>query len=204
MDSEQEAMPAEHVTVDQIVARNIRHWRREAHMTQEELGQKLGWSAANVSAAERSADSARDPRRFDAQTLTEMSLALGVPLAALFLPPEDDGERAVYVFTGPDGDYGMGDLMERVVMTDSDDDAPVMQAYRRRYRAADGRYLDPEWRDEVASWLRHIEVDELRADRADRLRAGAESLREQMKAVARSAAELDRIAAVIDPERQEQ
>src|ERR1700690_800863 len=99
MDSRPGGPPAEQVTVDQLVALNIRHWRNAAGLTQADLGGRLGWSAANVSAAERSADPARDPRRFDAQTLTEIALALGVPLAALFLPPGDDGERACYLFT---------------------------------------------------------------------------------------------------------
>src|SRR5450755_4005243 len=92
-------LPAEHVTIDQIVARNMRHWRRTAGMTQEELGARLGWSDRNVSAAELSSDEKRDRRRFDAQTLANLSLALCVPLIAFFLPPDDDGFPARYIFT---------------------------------------------------------------------------------------------------------
>jgi len=193
MDSEPEKAPERHVTIDQLVAGNIRHWRRAAGMTQEELGRRLGWSSANVSAAERSADPARDPRRFDAQALTELSLALDVPLSALLLPPEDDGEAVTYVFTGPEGEYDMGDFMELVVMTDSSADTPAMADYRHRFRAAAHRYLDPAWVAEVASWLRGIETAELRAERAERLRAERDGL-------IRSARELGSIADAIDPQ----
>jgi transcriptional regulator with XRE-family HTH domain len=193
MDSEPGKVPTRSVTVDQIVAGNIRHWRRAAGMTQEELGRRLGWSDKNVSAAERSADPARDPRRFDAQTLTNLSLALSVPLIALFLPPEDDGEAATYVFSAPDGEHGMDDFMALVVMTDSNDDAPAMEEYRHRFRDAAYRYLNPAWHAEVASWLRHIETPEMRAERAERLRAERDSM-------IRTARELGSIADAIDPQ----
>jgi len=192
MDSEPEKAPARTVTIDQVVAGNIRHWRRAAGMTQEELGRRLGWSAQNVSATERSADPARDPRRFDAQTLTGLSVALGIPLIALFLPPLDDGDAASYVFAGPDGEYDMGDFMELVVMTDSSSDSPAMNDYRHRFRSAASRYLDPAWYAEVASWLRDIETADLRAERAERLRA-------ERDAMLRGARELDSIADAIDP-----
>lgn len=192
MDSEPEKAADRTVTIDQVVADNIRRWRRAGGLTQEELGRKLGWSAANVSAAERSADPARDPRRFDAQVLTELSLALGVPLIALFLPPEDDGDGAAYIFTGPDGEYDMGDLMELVAMPDSDSSEPVMDDYRHRLRAAANRYLDPEWEAEVGTWLRAVETAELRAERAAQLRA-------ERDALIRGAGQLDRIADAIDP-----
>jgi transcriptional regulator with XRE-family HTH domain len=197
MESEAGNIPVERVTVDQVVARNIRHWRRAAGLTQDELGQKLGWSAPNVSAAETSANPARDARRFDAQTLTHLSLALGVPLVALLLPPPDDGERAEYVFTGPDREYDMGDLMALVVMTDSDDDAPAMEAYRQRFRMASSRYLDPTWQSEVAAWLREAEDARLRSDRAERLRVMAAQVRAERD---REARELESLADAIDPQ----
>lgn len=189
MDSESRGIPAEHLTIDQVVARNIRHWRRQAGMTQDELGRRLGWSAANVSAAERSADPSRDPRRFDAQTLAELSLALSVPLVSLFFPPQDDGERVGYIFSTADGEHDMGDLMSLVVMTDSDDDQPVMEAYRERFREAVGHYLDEKWETAVAAWLQPAEEKALRAERADRLRAAGERVR----------AELESLADAIDP-----
>ena len=194
MDHAELEVQTRHVTIDQIVAMNIRYWRRAARMTQEELGELLGWSAANVSAAERSADDERDRRRFNAGTLTALSLALSVPLIALFLPPEDDGTVTRYLFRTPEGDgeMDMGDLMALVVMTDSDDDQPVMLAYRDRFRAAADMYLDEEWAKTVASWLKNIESAELRAIRADRLRSRqAEALR--------AAAEWGSLADAIDP-----
>jgi transcriptional regulator with XRE-family HTH domain len=196
-------LPAEHLTIDQLVARNMRRWRLAAGLTQDELGARLGWTglraAANVSAAERSADPARDARRFDAQTLTELSLALSVPLVAFFFPPDDDGQRARYMFTAAGRDYDMSDLMALAVMTDSPDDQPVMQAYRQAFTALAGRYLDDEWQLEVGAWLRPIEEKELRAERADRLLDAAQQLRRDRDALGRAAAELELLAAAIDP-----
>lgn len=192
MDSEPEKAPDRTVTIDQVVAGNIRRWRRAGGLTQEEVGRRLGWSAANVSAAERSADPSRDARRFDAQALTELCLALGVPLIALFLPPEDDGEGAAYVFTGPEGERDMGDLMELVIMPDSDSNSPAMDDYRHRLRTAANRYLAPEWQAEVGTWLRAIEPAEVRAERAEQLRA-------ERDALVRGARQLDSIANAIDP-----
>lgn len=170
-------IPDEPVIADQLIAGNIRYWRRAGGLTQEELGQRLGWSAANVSAAERSADAGNDRRRFDAQTLTELALALGVPLAALFLPPDDDGQRARYRFTALGRTWGMGELMELVVMPDTADESPLMDAYRKRFgdaarRAATG----PAWENLVSRWttgapgVRDAAARQLR-DAADRLSA---------------------------------
>lgn len=153
MDNSTDGAPVEKVSVDQLVALNIRHWRNAAGLTQAELGGRLGWTAANVSAAERSADPARDARRFDAQTLTELALALGVPLAALFLPPDDDGQRASYCFTATGRTWDMGDLMELVVMPDSVDGSPLLEAYRERFNAAAMRAASgPAYARLVSRW----------------------------------------------------
>jgi len=160
------------VTIDQIVAANMRHWRKAAGMTQEELGDRIGWSAANVSAVERSADEGRERRRFDAHALAQVAIALGVPLIALFLPPEDDGAGKSYRFAGGTGTgYGMKELTERVVMPDSDDGGHVMDAYRQRLAEVADRYLDLAWSKEVAQWLGQAESSEVRAARIARLRA---------------------------------
>lgn len=153
MDNSPDGAPAEQVSVDQLVALNIRHWRKAAGLTQAELGERLGWTAGNVSAAERSVDPSRDARRFDAQTLAELSLALGVPLAALFLPPDDDGERVSYRFTATGRSWGMGDLMELVVMPDTTDDSPLLEAYRERFNAAARRAAaGPAYQRLVSRW----------------------------------------------------
>ena len=105
--------PEKAVTIDQVIAANMRYWRREARMTQEELGKLIGQSDANVSALERSADDNREKRRFDAQAITEIALALGVPIPALFLPPADDRAAAEYIFTTADGrSHGMAAIVE--------------------------------------------------------------------------------------------
>lgn len=153
MDSSPDAPPEEQVTVDQLVALNIRHWRTAAGLTQAELGKRLKWSAANVSAAERSVSDARDRRRFDAQTLTELALALGVPLVALFLPPADDGERARYQFAALGCSWDMGKLMELVVMPDTTDESALMDAYRDRFTSAARRAATgPAWEHLVSRW----------------------------------------------------
>lgn len=160
------------VTVDQIVAANMRYWRKVAGLTQEELGDRIGWSAANVSAVERSADEGRERRRFDAHALAQVTLALGVPLIALFLPPEDDGTGKAYQFAGDASGAlrGMKELVERVVMPDSDDDNPVMDAYRERLTVTADRYLDPAWAKEIGQMLGQAESAEERAARIARLR----------------------------------
>jgi transcriptional regulator with XRE-family HTH domain len=170
MDSRPSGLPAEQVTIDQVVALNVRHWRRAAGLTQAQLGERLGWSDAVVSAAERSVAASRDPRRFDAQTLAELSLALGVPLAALFLPPPDDGERASYRFTAGGRTRSMGELMELVVMPDTVDDSPLLVAYRERFEAAAKRVAGgPAWGRLVERWtagnpgVRDAAVADLRA-----------------------------------------
>ena len=161
------SIPAELVIVDQIVALNIRHWRRAAGMTQEELGQKIGWSAANVSAAERSAAEGRERRRFDAQTLAELALALGVPLTALFLPLPGDEIDTRHVITGPEGrEYSMAQYMELCVMPDSDEDTRAMNGYRDRFTTAMSRYLAPEWAAQASTWLSEARSPAARADLA--------------------------------------
>lgn len=195
MENSEAAVPAEDVTADQIVALNMRYWRRLAGMTQEELGKRLRWSAANVSAAERSAIGERDRRRFDAQMLTELAVALGVPLIALFLPPEDDGSRARYQLATGDDVLGMGDVMAMAVYPDSGDDSPVMGAYRDRLTAAADRYLDPEWAEDVRRALSAAEPAEVSAARVERLRDAAAAT---LAAAARSAAEMTGMADAIE------
>jgi transcriptional regulator with XRE-family HTH domain len=170
-----QAVPVRHISIDQIVAANMRHWRRAAGMTQEELGRKLGLSAPNVSAIESSAGDGRDPRRFNAEDIANLSLALSVPAIALLLPPEDDGREVTYIFTGPGGEHDMQDLMTLVVMTDSDDQTPVMKAYRDRMMAAVGRYCDESWKEEVARWLSDASSEDILEDRIARLRSEHEA-----------------------------
>lgn len=182
MDTSPNGIPDEPVSIDQVVALNVRLWRIAAGLTQAELGERLGWSGAVVSAAERSVSDARDRRRFDAQTLAELSLALGVPAAALLLPPPDDGERVSYRFTAAGRTWDMGDLMELVVMPDTTGDSPLMDKYRERFSAAARRAASgPAWERLVARWtagdpgVRDAAVAELR-EAAARVTALADSI----------------------------
>lgn len=169
-----DALPAEDITVDQVVAWNMRHWRRACYMTQEELGDLIGWSAANVSAAERSVEEHRDRRRFDAQIIAGIAEALGIPIAALFLPPEDDGQHKRYQWRRARDTRSMTDLME-IVMHDVGDHADEMtgayEAYRDRFRSAIGAYLEEEWATEVAGWFAPLDDPAARAEQAARFRA---------------------------------
>lgn len=72
---------------NRAVAANITRLRLAAGWTQEQLGEKLGWSPANVSSAERSAVAGRDKRRFDADVIVLIAAIFGVPPAALITPP---------------------------------------------------------------------------------------------------------------------
>lgn len=179
MDTEPEDIPNEPVTADQLVAYNIRRWRRASGITQEELGARTGWSAANLSAAERSADPERERRRFDAQMIADFALALGVPLVALFLPPADDGIRVNYVLSARGAKYHMGDFMAMAVMIDSDDDSRVSEQYRDTFNAAAERYLGPEWAALAMRLVAGGMTSQQRADYAARMRERRdESLRQ--------------------------
>jgi transcriptional regulator with XRE-family HTH domain len=186
--------PVRLVTVSQVVAWNVARYRRAAGLTQRELGRLLGWSNGQVSDAERSWKGER-VREFDADELARLSLVLGVPLIAFFLPPEGDGDPDGYALAGPDGGKrGMRDLMALVVMPDSDSREPQMYAYRDRLQAAGNRYLSPEWADELAGWMHETEPDDRLAERAAWLRARQAQLRE-------SAAELGDLASAIENRR---
>jgi hypothetical protein len=123
-------------------------------MTQQVLAAYLGWPQNKVSEAERSWNGKRT-REFDAQELIALSLALGVPLNAFFLPPLDDGTDVIYRFRPPgaEDDLGMGDLLAASI-SDSDAGTSAMNGYRRRLLNAAGHYLSPGWQAEIAQWLK--------------------------------------------------
>jgi transcriptional regulator with XRE-family HTH domain len=118
------------MTINQLVGYNMAQYRRAAGLTQAELGKRLGrWTKVAVSAAERSQDGIR-VRKFDADELVTIARALGVPVIALFLPPEDDGIIWRYVLDGP----GFPDLSTLLphIMAGPIPDSPPMAAYRKR------------------------------------------------------------------------
>ena len=151
-----DGLPVRRVTVNQIVAWNIAWLRREAEMTQRDLGDEIGWSNVSVSEAERSWDGKRT-REFDADTLAALALAFGVPITAFFLPPLDDGRKVNYVIRplGQEDEIGMDGLLALSIV-DTDEQTNVMASYRRRLLSAVGKYLGEVWREEVARWLKRI------------------------------------------------
>ena len=180
------------LTVNQVVAWNIAWLRNAAGLTQREFGERLGWSNQAVSEAERSFAGQRT-RLFNAQELTELALALGVPLSALFLPPDD----WAYQFADGAGDARDMDTLMRLALPDSDDETPVMAAYRDRFTAAVNRYFtsDPDWARLVARWI--SDSPQRRNERADRLRRQRAAL---LQAADAAAAELEQLANAIESE----
>lgn len=170
--------PPREITVNQAVAWNLAWLRQVAGLTQEELGERIGWTNNQVSEAERSWNGKRT-REFDAQELAVIALGLGVPLSALFLPPEAAGSFSFRDGTGKE--HGMRDLLQLAV-PDNDDETPVMGACRRRWNAAAERHFgdDPYWMRLVARWIgdtarRRGEIAaRLRGRRDDLLAAAAE------------------------------
>jgi transcriptional regulator with XRE-family HTH domain len=70
------------VTPNQLVAYNMRRIRRSRGLTQEQLGDRLSWSHASVSAAERSVGGKR-VKKFDADEIVAIAGALGIDAADL-------------------------------------------------------------------------------------------------------------------------
>jgi transcriptional regulator with XRE-family HTH domain len=128
-------LPVQRVTVNSIVALNLAYFRKAAGLTQEELGERIGWGKSVVSTAERSWDAKR-VRSFSAEDLIGIAAALQVPLAALFLAPEDDGTAFRYVLDTPGSEEReVADLLTYVFPA-FQGDSRVMNAYRKRVIAA--------------------------------------------------------------------
>lgn len=189
--------PARLVTVNQVVAWNIAWYRREAGLTQQELAGLLGWPQNKVSEAERSRDGKRT-REFDAQTLAGLSLALGVPVGAFFLPPLDDGKPARYVIRPPGQreDLGMEVLMTMLVSY-SDNPGAAAAGYRRRLLGATGRYLDEDWMAEVAEWSKPLVGREALIEGAMRLRGACETILASLASAGDSADVLESLATAL-------
>lgn len=146
MDDSYWELPERHITAWQLVACNMAPLRRAAGIGQAELGERIGWTGKAVSHAERSWAGER-VRHFNAGVMLDIALALGVPLPALLLPPEDDGQGFRYVVDYPDAgarEISMPVLMTYVMSEPADDGGPAMDRYRLRYTAAIAAYLDPE------------------------------------------------------------
>jgi transcriptional regulator with XRE-family HTH domain len=194
-DTAPDSLPAERVvTVNQIVAWNIARYRRAEGLTQQGLASRLGWPQNKVSEAERSWDGKRT-REFDAQVLTELCEALGVPLLALFLPPEDPEYELLYPGPGGRGLSGMPELM-KLIMPETGEDGPAVNTFRGRFQIAAGKYLHEEWAAEAAVLLRRAEPREMSAARRTRMLALLPGLRAAIR-------EFEDIADIIGTELQE-
>jgi transcriptional regulator with XRE-family HTH domain len=160
-------VPGRHVTINQVIAYNLARWRKLAGLTQDQLGERLGgWSNATVSAAERSWDGKR-VRQFDADDLVALALALGIPLAALFLPPDDDGAGVRYLFHAHEHGAdcsGMADLFW-LLLPESQADEGLDEPWRKAFAAAVSRYMDPERGGELMAYLEEMTSAERRAVR---------------------------------------
>ena len=162
-------LPVRRVTINSIAALNMAFFRKAAGLTQEELGELLGWGKSVVSTAERSWDAKR-VRSFSAEDLITIAAALQIPLAALFLPPEDDGTAFRYVLDTPGSEEREAADLLTYVFPAFQGESRVMNAYRKRViaagasrRAAD--LLDPTGHeiDDITEQARR-ETDELLED----------------------------------------
>jgi cell division septum initiation protein DivIVA len=131
------------VTVNRLVAYNMAFFRKAAGLGQQEFGEPLGWSVASVSAAERSWDGKR-VKKFDADEVVLIAAVLGVPLAALYLPPEDHGTAVRYVLRLAGTQVKDLDELLPLAFPEFGGNSPAMDAYRKRIIAAgaSGRQVD--------------------------------------------------------------
>ena len=141
-------LPVRRVTVNSIVALNMAYFRKAAGLTQEELGERIGWGKSVVSTAERSWDAKR-VRSFSAEDLIATASALQIPLAALFLPPEDDGTAFDYVVDAPGREQREAYELLTYTFPTYGGDTPVREAYRKRLIAAG--VLDPDRTDNLVT-----------------------------------------------------
>ena len=150
--------------MSQLVAYNMAAYRKAAGLSQQELGERLGgWSAASVSAAERSWESKRT-KVFDADEVMQIANALGVPLIALFLPPEDHGTAARYTISFPGPRVRDLDYLLNIVLPMHEGDSPAMEAYRKRLMTAGVTRELADLAESMAQQRARQIVDELRQE----------------------------------------
>lgn len=181
-------LPGRHLAVNQVVAWNLAYYRKVAGETQEEFGARIGWSKAIVSAAERSWDGKR-ARQFSADDIVTIAAAFGLPIVAMFLPPEDDGVDARYLLHLPVGELEtecltMRDLMLHIVNPDetggASDEYPIVKRYWDRYVTAINGYLRADRIGELAEYIEDLSTEERIVEHLARLRGHYEALREMI------------------------
>ena len=133
-------LPVEHE--DHQPGRRLEHrlLPQSRGLTQEELGELIGGRSSATSPQTSGHGTAAIPASSTPTQLIALAVALGIPLVAFFLPPEDDGDRRpLRVPAARAGrDYlGMADLMG-AAMHDNEHDTTVMDglpaAVRERLR----------------------------------------------------------------------
>lgn len=191
--SDYSELPGQHVTINQLVAWNMAYFRKAASLTQEELGERLGWSKAIVSAAERSWDGKR-VRQFTVHDVTAIAMALSIPIAAMFLPPEDNGVDRRYLTHVAEDMAGrahqaevasnclsMHDLMTYVMSEPGDSaESPAMKRYRERYVTALNSYFGADFAAERLQYVENLGTEERILEHLRRLRGQYDTLREML------------------------
>lgn len=186
-------VPGEHVTINQVIGYNVARWRKAAKLTQAEFGERMGgWSNATVSAAEKSWDGKRI-RQFTADDIVALALALDLPIAAFFLPPDDDGAGVRYLFHAHERGADCSDMavLFGLLVIDSTGEGAAEEEWQSALSRAVSRYLDPERGAELISYLEDMTDSEQRAQRLRRIQA-------QRAAVLELVADLDQIALAIE------
>ena len=164
-----------------VVAYNMAYYRRVAGWTQEQLGEPLGWSKVAVSAAERSWDGKRI-RQFDADLIADLAGILEVPIAALFMPPEDDMVTCRYVIGSDDTDETatMRWLLSHAIPEPTEptgaDDPETMRVYEDRLVTAMNKYFEPAAAEMVAERLKKRAAEQQLAAALRDARASRENL----------------------------
>jgi len=135
-----DGLPIRIVSVNDVVSMNLANFRKAAGLSQQELADRIGWLKSVISTAERSWE-ARRKRNFTVGDLIDIASGLGIPTAALLLPPEDDGVAVTYMVDGLHG-TGPQPLRDLVPMVMADSSAyagesAAVKEFRRRLLATD-------------------------------------------------------------------
>jgi transcriptional regulator with XRE-family HTH domain len=127
-----DGLPVRLVSVNDVVSMNLAHFRKAVGLSQQELANQIGWLKQVVSTAERSWEGRRK-RNFTVSDLIDIASGLGIPFAALLLPPEDDGITVTYMVDGfhNGGEMPLRDLLP-FVLGFIEGESPAMAEYRKR------------------------------------------------------------------------
>lgn len=186
-DGDSKGPPVRVVTANQVVAWNLARYRKAAGLTQAELAALIGWGDGAVSDAERSWKGGR-VREFDAHALTAIAFALGIPVLALLLPPDGDGQGERWEMdAGPgQGRVSMGDYLTETLIPDGPDgedgdgENPALAEYVLRYARSVDRYIpDPLQNARAMRWMRDRHPRRVLAEFAARLRRNQASAADQ-------------------------